>query len=138
MEAKNRTLLLKQEDFSRKKEEKPKVEETAKRKDETACLPKPKQSGLSCLRPTTLDEDTEAFTRRSHFLPLDSQFSSILHPPPLWTLTSPISAPALRGGWRVQPSVLAAAASVIFLASRSLILSSTALLRYSVPRCRTS
>ena len=65
VETKNRTLLLKQEDFSRKKDEKPKLEETAKRKDETACLPKPKQSGLSCLRPSTLDEDTEVFTRRS-------------------------------------------------------------------------
>merc|ERR1719500_822504 len=52
-EAKNRSIILKQEDFVKKKEEpaKKKMEETASR------------SGLSCLRPNTLDEDTEAFTR---------------------------------------------------------------------------
>ena len=53
-------MLLKQEDFVKKKDEKssPKQEDPKKKEDKVSS-----RSGLSCLRPTTLDEDTEAFTR---------------------------------------------------------------------------
>ena len=61
-EAKNRSIILKQEDFVKKKEEpaKKKEEEIVKKEkmEKTSS-----RSGLSCLRPNTLDEDTEAFTR---------------------------------------------------------------------------
>ena len=72
-EAKNRSIILKQEDFVKKKEEparKQQQEEVVKKKEEEL-MKKEKmektssRSGLSCLRPNTLDEDTEAFTRGS-------------------------------------------------------------------------
>merc|ERR1719222_1562203 len=61
-EAKNRSIILKQEDFVKKKEE------PAKKKEEEAVKKEKMEktssrSALSCLRPNTLDEDTEAFTR---------------------------------------------------------------------------
>ena len=66
-EAKNRSIILKQEDFVKKKEEpaKKKEEEIVKKEkmEKTSS-----RSGLSCLRPNTLDEDTEAFTRCRIFL----------------------------------------------------------------------
>ena len=58
VEAKNRSIILKQEDFVKKKEEPVKKKEEEKKMEKTSS-----RSGLSCLRPNTLDEDTEAFTR---------------------------------------------------------------------------
>ena len=72
-EAKNRSIILKQEDFVKKKEEPAKKEEVVKKKEEEVVVKKEKmektssRSGLSCLRPNTLDEDTEAFTRCTIF-----------------------------------------------------------------------
>ena len=70
-EAKNRSIVLKQEDFVKKKEEparKQQQEEVVKKKEEELVKKEKMEktssrSGLSCLRPNTLDEDTEAFTR---------------------------------------------------------------------------
>ena len=72
-EAKNRSIILKQEDFVKKKEEparKQQQEEVVKKKEEELVKKEKMEktssrSGLSCLRPNTLDEDTEAFTRCS-------------------------------------------------------------------------
>ena len=67
-EAKNRSIILKQEDFVKKKEEPARKEEVVKKKEEEPVKKEKMEktssrSGLSCLRPNTLDEDTEAFTR---------------------------------------------------------------------------
>ena len=69
-EAKNRSIILKQEDFVKKKEEpaRKQQEDVVKKKDEESVKKEKMEktssrSGLSCLRPNTLDEDTEAFTR---------------------------------------------------------------------------
>ena len=62
-EAKNRSIILKQEDFVKKKEEPARMQQEDVVKKKEKMEKTSSRSGLSCLRPNTLDEDTEAFTR---------------------------------------------------------------------------